>query len=94
MSDVPDDEAEAVEELYEHLASTGERPVDRSASRLLGEAEAVADDMRYCDPSVARDRAAVVVELLAEVDELGDSQAQEHLDRAEELALRLSPDDD
>ena len=50
MSDGAEEVAEAAERLYGHLATTAERPVEREASRLLGEAEAVADGMRDCPP--------------------------------------------
>ncbi len=87
MTDAPATDLEAAaEELYDHLAATAERPVDRHASRRLGEAEAVADDMRACDPPVIVDRAAVVAELLSTVESTGDDVADEHVRRARDLA--------
>nr|WP_218644841.1 hypothetical protein [Natronomonas gomsonensis] len=80
--------------MYEHLAATAELPVDRSASRLLGEAEAVADDLRDCEPAVQRQRAAVVVELLEKIEETGHSEADEHLECARTLASDLADDSD
>lgn len=76
--------------LYEHLAATAEMPIERRASRLLGEAEAVADDLRECDPPVRRERAAVVVELLEEVDSTGHEPADERVERARAIAAELS----
>jgi hypothetical protein len=85
-----DDPAVAAERLYEALAATAERPVDRHASRLLGEAEAVADDMRGCESSVIVERAAVVAELLDAVDATGDERADEAVARARRTAGRLA----
>ncbi|MEF8808952.1 hypothetical protein [Natronomonas sp.] len=76
--------------LYEHLAATAELPVERSASRLLGEAEAVADDLREAAPDVQTQRAAVVVQLLAKVEGTGNSEADEHVERARALAAELA----
>jgi hypothetical protein len=90
MSDGPDDVRTDAEELYEHLAATAELPVERGASRVLGEAEAVADDMRHLEPSVIEARAGVVVDLLAEVDGTGDERADERVTRARRLAARLA----
>lgn len=89
-TDGPTDPDVAVERLYEHLHATAERPVERHASRLLGEAEAVADDMRDCDPAVVAERAAVVTELLDAVDGTGDAEADDHLARARDLAATLA----
>lgn len=89
MSD--ESEAEAADALYEHLAATAELPVERRAGRVLGEAEAVADDLRNCAPSVRRERAAVVVELLDEVDSTGHGEADEHVETARALAEELTP---
>jgi hypothetical protein len=78
-------------ELYERLAATGELPVDRTASRWLGEAEAVAADIRHVDdPAVVADRAGTVVELLAEVESTGHPDADEHVQEARELAAALA----
>lgn len=78
------------ERLYRELSATAELPVERHASRVLGEAEAVADDLRECDPPVRRERAAVVVELLAAVDGTGNEAADERVEDARELAERLA----
>lgn len=77
--------------LYDHLEATAALPVDRTPSRLLGEAQAVADDLRDIDdPAVVAERAGVVVDLLSEIEETGHPDADEHVDRARELAARLA----
>lgn len=86
--DVPQEEL--VRQLHEHLAATAEIPVERSASRLLGEAEAVAEDLRECPPQLRTERAAVVLRLLEEVGETGSPEADERVDTARRLAERLS----
>jgi len=79
------------EELYQCLAATAERPVDRTPSRLLGEAQAVADDLRGIDdPAVVTDRAGVVVELLSKIDGTGDSEADAEVAQARALAEALA----
>jgi hypothetical protein len=94
VTDVPsDDPAAAADALYESLAATAERPVDRNASRLLGEAEAVADDMRACEPAVVVERAAVVAELLDAVEATGDDRADQQVARARQLAHELAAAD-
>ncbi|RLM83532.1 hypothetical protein D3D02_17830 [Halobellus sp. Atlit-38R] len=83
------DEAKA--ELYQCLAATAERPVDRTPSRLLDEAQAVADDLRAIDDSaVVADRAGVVVELLSKIDGMGDPETDEAVARARELTEALA----
>lgn len=78
-------------ELYQCLATTAERPVDRTPSRLLGEAQAVADDLREIDdPAVVTDRAGVVVDLLSKIEETGDPEADASVTRARELAADLA----
>jgi hypothetical protein len=82
---------EALAELHDHLAATAERPVERTASRWLGEAEAVAADARHIDdPAVARERAAEVATLLSNVEDTGDAAADEHVAAARSLAAELS----
>lgn len=81
------------ERLYEELAATAELPVERQASRVLGEAEAVADDLRDCGPAVRRERASVVVDLLAEIDGTGHAEADDRVVRARKLAADLADDE-
>ena len=71
---MPEDDLEA---LYDHLAATGELPVETSASRYLGEAEAVVEDALEPDTpdAVVRSRVQQARELLSHVDETGDEEA-------------------
>ena len=77
--------------LHEALAATAERPVERTASRWLGEAEAIAADLVDApnDPELIHDRASHIVSLLDNVDETGDQAATEHVETAKELATEL-----
>ncbi|SFR69885.1 hypothetical protein [Halogeometricum limi] len=91
-----DDETRArVEALYDHLAATAERPVERTASAHLGEAEAIAGDLAR-DPTVTEDvvrsRVETVGELLSNVDGTGDDEADEHVERARERVAELLAD--
>ncbi|QLD87621.1 hypothetical protein HWV07_00650 [Natronomonas salina] len=81
------------EQLYDELAATAELPVERQASRVLGEAEAVADDLRDCEPAVRRERASVVVDLLEEIDGTGHTEADDRVARARKLAEDLADDE-
>jgi len=73
--------------LHEHLAATGERPVERTASRWLGEAEAVAADIAEGDLSedVLAERLATVDHILSHVDRTDDAVADDHLEAASEI---------
>jgi len=73
--------------LYEHLAATGERPVERTASRWLGEAEAVAADIAEGDLSedALTERLATVDHILSNVDGTGDAVADDHVQAAREI---------
>lgn len=70
--------------LHDHLAATAELPVERSANRWLGEAQALAADLDESDlaEDVVADRLATIQELLEEVDGTGDERADEHVDAA------------
>lgn len=76
-----DDVQASVADLHEHLAATRELPVEREASRWIGEAEAVAGDLVGADASrdVLRERLGHVRELLANVDGTDDAAADEHV---------------
>ena len=82
----------AARRLYDHLAATAELPVERRASRVLGEAEAVASDLRECEGRTRRERAAVVVDLLREIDGTGHADADDHVEEARTLAATLAAD--
>ena len=81
-------------ELYDHLAATAERPVERTASRWLGEAEAIAGDVAEgsMDASVRRERLENVEHLLDNVEATGDEAADEHVEQARALLETLLGD--
>ena len=93
LNDVIDDHAleRRLARLSYHLEATAELPVDRQASRWLGEAEAVARDVARSDldRSVVAERVATVQELLDEVDETGHADADEHLETARRECVDL-----
>ena len=83
-----------IRELSEHLAATRERPIERTTSRWLGEADAIAADLvgpeiADLDPDVIQRRVGHVAELLSNVEETGDSTANEHVGAARELATSI-----
>jgi hypothetical protein len=91
VSDVPPEDLDALlDAIHDHLAATQELPVERAASRWIGEAEAVAQDLAEADleAAVIEERLGHVDSLLSEVEATGDDAADEHLDRAKELASR------
>lgn len=85
------DTADLVADLHAHLAATAERPVQRRASRWLGEAEAVVRDVADADVDDAtlRKRIEQARDLLAHVDDTGDRQADEHVEDARDLTERI-----
>lgn len=90
------DDTDDLATLHDHLAATAELPVERAASRWLGEAEALAADLRESDLSeeVVTDRLATIQELLDEVDGTGDEAADDHVDRTREITVtRLREED-
>lgn len=82
---------ELLASLHDHLEATAELPLDESANRLLGEAEAVAADAAQGDISndVARERVEKVSELLAEVDGTGHDDGDQHVAAARRAADRI-----
>jgi hypothetical protein len=90
-----DDEGRSVDDLletlHEHLAATAERPVTRTASAHLGEAEAVARDLaeRPADPETVRERVGHVGRLLREAGDTEDEAADQHVAAALEIAEGL-----
>lgn len=89
--DMDDDVCGRVRELRDHLAATAERPVETRASQWLGEAEAAARDAAgdgVPEAAVAR-RVGQVVHLLENVEGTGDDAADEHVERARDLAEEL-----
>ncbi|WP_459191377.1 hypothetical protein [Halosimplex sp. J119] len=95
MTDDSDDElAERVERLHAELEATEERPVQRAASRWIGEAQAVAGDASELastgGPSdTVRDRVGHVRDLLGEVETTGDEVADERVAAAVALAKEI-----
>lgn len=77
--------------LAEHLRATGERPVERTASRWLGEAEAIAVDLAEHDleRTVQQERLRTIEHLLSNVDGTGDETADEHLEAAREIVVSI-----
>lgn len=93
MSTVTDDELRA---LHDHLAATGELPVERTASHYLGEAEAVVADALApnADDDVVQRRVAQARDLLSNVEDTGDEAADEHVGAARELCDVILDADD
>ncbi|MFB6229230.1 MAG: hypothetical protein ABEH88_11885 [Halobacteriales archaeon] len=85
------EEASAVARLHDRLRATAERPVELTASRWIGEAEAVAGDLvgEGVDPEVLETRVGHVADLLENVDGTGDPEADEHVAAAREIAAEL-----
>jgi hypothetical protein len=83
--------ADGVERVHDHLAATRERPVERVASRWIGEAEAVVADLVDGDVTraVVRTRLGHVQELLANVSTTADETADEHVLEAKRLVDEL-----
>ncbi len=85
------DRAELVVDLHDHLVATRERPVEQTAQRWIGEAEAVAGDLvnRDVEPSVLDKRIRQVQSLLAEVEDTEDPTTTAHIEAARELATDI-----
>lgn len=84
-----------VERLHDHLVATRERPIEREASRWIGEADAIAGDLvgagvSDLDTAVVEERVGHVAELLSNVETTGDPTADEHVEAAHELADTIS----
>lgn len=74
-------------ELTRHLQATGTLPIEESANRWLGEAEAVATDLTgdQPPPGVLKERVIVLRRLLAEIESTGHPEADAHIDEARDL---------
>jgi len=90
-SENDDARRQAVVELHEHLAATAELPIERTANRWIGEAEAVAADLVEApnDADLIRKRATHIVSLLDEVGDIDNPVANKHVAAAARLADRL-----
>lgn len=86
-----EDDDDRIAALHDALAATAERPVDATANRWLGEAEAVAGDLvgADVDPAVRRERVGHVRELLSHVEDTGDDEADDEVARARRLAEEI-----
>ena len=82
---------ERLDALADHLTATAERPVETTASRWLGEAEAVATDLAdgEVDRGVVAERIGHVRRLLAEVETTGDETADDHVAEARAIAVAV-----
>lgn len=82
---------ELVDRLHEQLRATEELPVDRTAGRWIGEAQAVAGDVAEGDPpaSVVRERVGHVQQLLEEVEDAGAEKANERVAAAIDLSEEI-----
>ncbi|MFB6310750.1 MAG: hypothetical protein ABEH64_06145 [Salinirussus sp.] len=80
-----------IETLAAHLEATAELPLDREANRWLGEAGAIATDAAEADltDSVLAERVETILDLLAEIDETGHPEADEHVAAARRAGERL-----
>ena len=78
-------------DLHEQLEATEELPIDHRANRWLGEAQAVAAEIRGDVPTeVRRNGARQVIDLLESMDETGNEKADRRVERALALAHRLA----
>ena len=82
---------ELLASLHDHLEATEELPLEESANRLLGEAEAVAADAAQggLTEDVARERVEKVAKLLAEIDGTGHDEGDQHVAAARRAADRI-----
>jgi len=83
-----------LDDIAAELQATQELPVERTAARWIGEAEAVATDLTRGDPdpeTVAR-RVGHVLELLDNVEDTGHPAADDHVATAESLAADVLED--
>ncbi|TYT62818.1 hypothetical protein [Natrialba swarupiae] len=80
-----------VNTVHEHLSATAELPVERDASRWLGEAEAVASDAAAGDleAETIRKRIGQVDRLLSEVDGTGHEEADDHVEAARRICREI-----
>ncbi|WP_227375883.1 hypothetical protein [Haladaptatus halobius] len=63
--------------------------METRANQYLGEAQAVVADARRAPESVVKKRVSQASELLSHVEETGDSEADERVERARELATEI-----
>ncbi len=85
------DRDELLASLHDHLAATEQRPLETSANRWLGEAQAIATDLAEADldAETVQKRTEKVLDLLSEIDGTGDEEADKHVDAARRAAERV-----
>jgi len=88
--------AELAERLHDELRATEEYPVERAASRWVGEAQAVAAGVTGggVDEDVIRERVGHVLDLLGNVETTGNDAADGHVETAREVAVEIVDSDD
>lgn len=86
-----EDLPELVADLHAHLEATASLPVEASASRWLGEAEAVCEDAVGPDvpEAVVEKRVGQVEMLLSNVEKTGNEEADDHVAAARKLAEEI-----
>lgn len=80
-----------LETLHDHLEATEQLPIDRTANRWLGEAQAITEDLLVGDPdeeTVCR-RVEKVLGLLEEVDDTGSEAGDERVTAAKTAAREI-----
>lgn len=85
---------ELVERLHAELEATEELPVERAASRWIGEAQGVVAGVMGgdLDETVVRERVGHVVDLLSNVETTGHDAADQHVETARELTTVIVED--
>jgi ribonuclease HI len=81
---------ELVTDLHAHLEATEELDVNHKANRWIGEAEVVAEDITDdVSEQVIEKRVVQIEELLRNIDETENQEADEHIDAALSFAERI-----
>jgi hypothetical protein len=82
---------ELVDDLHAHLKATEELDIDHRANRWLGEAESVVADITGEDvpDQVIEKRVAQSEELLRNIDETENQEAEEHISAALSIAENI-----
>jgi hypothetical protein len=80
-----------VSSLHDHLEATEEHPLETEPNRILGEAQAIAEDLTEADLDTERieERVEQILDLLDELDGTGDETADEHVAAARRAAQRI-----
>lgn len=88
------DDGDELQALYDHLRATEQLPIDRTANRWLGEAQAIAEDLAESDldDDTVVHRVEKVLGLLEEIDATGDEEGDERVTAARTVAERILED--